>query len=156
MIGKLVVISDATEGDLQQIYEIEIESFDQPYSLRLLKAYLILSGNLYIVAKEGDVVQGYAIGITQNKIRGHVISIATRAKARGKGIGSAILRELERRFVACGATYSYLEVETKNANALLFYSHLGYLISYTRKNYYGRNRHAFIMLKSLTVACYTD
>ncbi|BBG24629.1 GNAT family N-acetyltransferase [Sulfuracidifex tepidarius] len=145
----MVVILDATEGDLAKIYEIEVQSFDQPYSLKLLKAYLFLSEGLYIVAKEHDEILGYAIGLIQNRFKGHVISIATARGARRKGIGSALLQELNSRFVSMGSTYSYLEVEVKNRDAISFYSHNKYHISYTRRNYYGKNRHAFIMIKLL-------
>lgn len=152
----MVVILDATEGDLAEIYEIETQSFDQPYSLKLLKAYLFLSENLYIVAKEHDEILGYAIGLIQGRFKGHVISIAIAKGARRKGVGSALLRELNSRFMSMGATYSYLEVEFRNIDAISFYSHNKYLISFTRRNYYGRGRHAFIMVKSLRGESYLD
>jgi len=144
----VVIISDASEEDLEQIYEIEVESFDKPYPLSLLKAYLYLS-NIYIVAKEDSKILGYAIGIIQFKKRGHVVSIATRKESRKKGIGTLLLSTLEKTFINNNCTYSYLEVMITNREAIRFYRNMNYLVIYTKKNYYGRGRHAYIMMKSL-------
>ncbi|MEM0373463.1 MAG: ribosomal-protein-alanine N-acetyltransferase RimI, partial [Sulfolobales archaeon] len=38
-----VIISRATEEDLFQIYDIERESFENPYPFSLLRAYLYIS-----------------------------------------------------------------------------------------------------------------
>ncbi|AWR94686.1 ribosomal protein S18-alanine N-acetyltransferase [Acidianus brierleyi] len=144
----MVIISDASEEDLEQIYEIEVESFDKPYPISLLKAYLYLS-NIYIVAKEDSKILGYAIGIIQFKKRGHVVSIATRKESRKKGIGTLLLSTLEKTFINNNCTYSYLEVMITNREAIRFYRNMNYLVIYTKKNYYGRGRHAYIMMKSL-------
>lgn len=144
----MVIISDASEEDLEQIYEIEVESFDKPYPLSLLKAYLYLS-NIYIVAKEDSKILGYAIGIIQFKKRGHVVSIATRKESRKKGIGTLLLSTLEKIFMNKNCTYSYLEVMVTNNDAIKFYRKMNYLVIYTKRNYYGRGRHAYIMMKSL-------
>ncbi len=144
----MVIISDASEEDLEQIYEIEVESFDKPYPMSLLKVYLYLS-NVYIVARENSKILGYAIGIIQFKRRGHVVSIATRKEYRKKGIGTSLLSTLERMFINNNCTYSYLEVMVTNSEAIEFYRNMGYLIIYTKKNYYGKGKHAYIMMKSL-------
>ncbi|MCI2414285.1 MAG: ribosomal protein S18-alanine N-acetyltransferase [Candidatus Aramenus sp.] len=142
----MVIISDATEEDLGEIYRIELESFDNPYPLSLLKAYLYLA-SVYVVAKEDGQVVGYAIGIIQHRVRGHVVSIATAQGYRKKGVGSALLRSLEEAFKQRGCTYSYLEVKVDNEDAVRFYSKNGYFVTFTRKNYYGRGKHAFVMVK---------
>ncbi|AWR99585.1 GNAT family N-acetyltransferase [Metallosphaera hakonensis] len=143
-----IIISDAWEGDLKEIAEIENSSFDQPFPLPLLKAYLSLADGLFLVARDNDRVLGYCIGIVQFKVRGHIISIATSIHSRKRGVGSALLQELERRFMKIGCTYSYLEVNVKNLDAISFYYNRSYRIVRTRKNYYGRNKHGFIMTKS--------
>ncbi len=144
--GFVVIISDATEDDLGEIYRIELESFDRPYPFSLLKAYLYLA-NVYIVAREDGQVVGYAIGIIQHRVRGHVVSIATSQNFRRKGVGTQLLRHLENSFRERGCTYSYLEVRVDNVDAIKFYNENGYLVTYTRKNYYGRGKHAFVMVK---------
>ncbi|MCY0884014.1 MAG: GNAT family N-acetyltransferase, partial [Acidianus infernus] len=113
----MVIITDATEDDLQQIYEIEVESFDNPYPYSLLKAYLYIADGLYLVAKEDGKILGYVIGIIQFKIRGHIVSIAVRKSYRNKGIGKLLINEIERRFKLGHCKYSYLEVMTTNKDA---------------------------------------
>ncbi|WP_338599597.1 ribosomal protein S18-alanine N-acetyltransferase [Sulfolobus tengchongensis] len=145
----MVIIADATEADLNQIYEIESKSFDNPYPYSLLRAYLFLASKLYLVAKNGDKVVGYVIGIIQYGYRGHIVSIAVKPEYRNQGIGSELLNEIEQRFKQNGARYSYLEVSISNLSAISFYYTNGYIISYLRKNYYGRGKHAFVMIKNL-------
>jgi ribosomal-protein-alanine N-acetyltransferase len=145
----VVIITDATEDDLPQIYEIEVESFDNPYPYSLLKAYLYIADGLYLVAKEDGKILGYVIGIIQFKIRGHIVSIAVRKNCRNKGIGKLLINEIERRFKLGHCKYSYLEVMTVNRDAFFFYVRNGYFPLFVRKNYYGRGKHAFIMVKDL-------
>lgn len=145
----MVIITDASEEDLQQIYQIEIESFDNPYPYTLLKAYLYIANGLYLVAKEGKKVLGYIIGVIQFKSRGHIVSIAVKKEYRNKGIGNMLIKELERRFLLNNCFYSYLEVMITNAGAISFYYRNKYFIIFVKKNYYGRGKHAFIMVKDL-------
>ncbi len=146
----MVIIINASEEDLDQIYKIELESFDNPYPYSLLKAYLYLSPNLYIIARDDDnSILGYAIGIVQNRYRGHVVSIAVRKDSRKKGTGTQLLLELENRFRKEGCVYSYLEVHYKNEPAISLYRKLGYYIVALKRNYYRRGEHAFIMVKPL-------
>lgn len=146
----MVIIINAIEKDLNQIYAIELQSFDNPYPYSLLKAYLYLSPELYIVAKDNDdTILGYAIGIIQNNIRGHVVSIAVKRDARKQGIGTLLLKELEDRFKKERCVYSYLEVHYKNEPAISLYRKMGYYIVLLKKNYYKRGEHAYVMVKPL-------
>ncbi|ACP47879.1 ribosomal-protein-alanine acetyltransferase [Sulfolobus islandicus Y.N.15.51] len=145
----MVIITDATEADLGQIFQIETESFDDPYPYSLLRTYLFLANKLYLVAKEGEKIIGYIIGIIQYGYRGHIVSIAVEPAYRKKGIGTKLLSEIEERFKLNGAKYSYLEVNINNLPAISFYQENGYLIMYIRRNYYGRSKHAFVMIKNL-------
>ena len=144
----MIIITNVSEEDLQKVYEIELESFDEPYSFPLLKAYYYLAKELFIVAKEENEILGYALGIVQYGYRGHVVSIAVRKGYREKGIGSLLLKNLENRFKTLNCTHSYLEVNYKNVPAIKFYSKQGYVVTKLQKNYYGRGKHAFIMVKS--------
>jgi len=143
-----IVINRATERDLNQIYDIEKESFENPYPFSLLRAYLYIS-DLYLVARKEDLILGYIIGIVQFNVRGHVVSIAVRKDWRNRGIGSMLLLELERRFRDLNCKYSYLEVSINNIPAISFYRKMGYIIVKFHKNYYGRGKHAYVMVKDL-------
>ncbi|ARM75766.1 ribosomal protein S18-alanine N-acetyltransferase [Acidianus manzaensis] len=145
----MVIITDASEEDLPQIYNIEVESFDNPYPYSLLKAYLYLANGFYLVAKEDGKILGYIIGIIQFKTRGHIVSIAVKKEYRNQGIGNMLINKLEERFLSASCFYSYLEVMVTNYSAIFFYHSNNYLIMFTRKNYYGRGKHAYVMVKYL-------
>ncbi len=144
----MVIIGDASPSDLDGIYEIEKGSFDDPYPLGLLKAYLFISNGLFIVARSEKVL-GYALGIVQSKNRGHVISIAVDPSFRGEGIGRSLLGELHRRFLKLGCSYSYLEVAVTNTEAIELYRAMQYKVVRFRVGYYGKGKHAFVMVKDL-------
>jgi ribosomal-protein-alanine N-acetyltransferase len=143
------IINNAELSDLDEIYEIEVSSFDSPYPVELLKALLILFKEYFLVAKAEKTLLGYAVGTLRNDVRSHIVSIAIRKDFRRRGVGRMLMAELERRFKRAGANYSYLEVEVTNVDALRFYVNIGYRISKLHLNYYGKGRHAFIMVKSL-------
>jgi SSU ribosomal protein S18P alanine acetyltransferase (EC 2.3.1.-) len=63
-----VIISDANEFDLPQIYEIERTSFPTPYPEGLLRAYLFIAEGLYLVAREDGQIKGYCIGVIHTGI----------------------------------------------------------------------------------------
>ncbi|AHC50595.1 alanine acetyltransferase [Sulfolobus acidocaldarius SUSAZ] len=146
----MIIISDAREEDLPEIYDVELESFDNPYPFSLLRAYYYISGDLFIVAKSGNKVIGYILGIIQFGYRGHIVSIAVKKDKRGSGIGTKLISELENRFkLAYHCIHSYLEVYYKNMSAINFYIKNGYKAIRIQKDYYGREKHAIIMIKSL-------
>lgn len=144
----MIIITNASEDDLQSIYEVEIESFDNPYPYSLLKAYYFLSKELFLVAKIDNQTVGYSLGIIQYGYRGHVVSIAVKKNFRKRGVGTLLLSSLEKKFKEYQCTHSYLEVNVKNSPAISFYRKMGYIIVKLQKNYYGRGKHAYIMVKN--------
>lgn len=62
----MILISNASEDDLDEIYRIEVNSFEKPYPYSLLRAYLVLADGLYLTAKYDGKIVGYVIGIIQN------------------------------------------------------------------------------------------
>jgi ribosomal-protein-alanine N-acetyltransferase len=145
----VVIITDVKENDLNEVYDVELESFDKPYPFSLLRAYYFISKGLFLVAKEGEEVIGYSLGIVQFGYRGHVVSIAVRKDKRNNGVGSLLLSELENRFKRMNCLHSYLEVYFKNYPAINFYNKMGYKVIKIVKNYYGKEKHAFVMMKYL-------
>ena len=79
---------------------------------------------------------------------GHVMNVAVEPPNCEKGVGTALLDELESRFAACGATMAYLEVRESNLEAQRLYRKRGYV--YLRKvdAYYG-DEDGLVMTKLL-------
>ena len=85
----MIIITDAKPDYLDAIYEVERSSFERPYPKGLLKFYLLLNPRTFLIAKDsrsGRIV-GYAVGLLQWGLVGHVISIAVLEEYRRKGIG---------------------------------------------------------------------
>ncbi|MGC9105349.1 MAG: GNAT family N-acetyltransferase [Thermoprotei archaeon] len=142
----MIIITDARPEDLDGIYEVEVNSFERPYPKGLLKFYLVMTPETFVVAKDDGKVVGYAVGVLQWGSVGHVVSIAVLKEYRRKGIGRALLEELESRLIRLGAKYFILETSV-NWEAKKFYFASGYLAVRFLKSYYSKNEHALLMMK---------
>ncbi len=89
----------------------------------------------YVVVEDGAGLLGYA-GLDHGGEVADVMTVATVARARGLGLGSALLAELERRAAERGADHVMLEVRADNAPARALYDRAGYVLLSTRRRYY--------------------
>jgi ribosomal-protein-alanine N-acetyltransferase len=124
-------------GDLDAVMAIEEVSFPTPWPRKLFVEEIAreFSDPLVAVPPDGEGVQGYAV-CWMVADESHLLNIAVRPDARGKGVGRALLRECIRRGARGGSDRIHLEVRAGNGPALRMYeregfSHVGY-----RKGYY--------------------
>jgi len=125
-----------------------------------LEARVLLDPNFrdpyFLLARDGDGIAGFVLGICGEGFRfeadrtapggvgtrAWILALAVEAAWRGQGVGSALLRELERRFAAAGkrevwiASYpmAYLVPgvdEEAYAEGLAFLQGRGYRVAYT-------------------------
>jgi ribosomal protein S18 acetylase RimI-like enzyme len=81
--------------------------------------------DLFLVAEgEGGLV-GAVLGGFDGR-RGMVYHLAVAAELQGRGVGQALMTELENRLRARGCVKAYLLVVPDNTAALDFYHHLGW------------------------------
>lgn len=126
-----------------------------PISPARLESCVLLDPNyrddLHLVAREGGRMVGFVLGICGQGVhwpgeragdRGWILALAVDPQARGRGVGSALLEEVERRFRALGrcelwmASYptAYLVPgvdEAAYAPGLAFLQRRGYRRAYT-------------------------
>jgi ribosomal-protein-alanine N-acetyltransferase len=114
-----------------------------------------MNEGLFIVAVCENEIVGYIVGeieimgkTSSPKNAGHIMNIAVKADFQGKGAGTMLLDELEKRFIKKGADISYLEVRESNARAQQVYRNRGYQYVRTAENYYC-DEDGFIMTKRL-------
>ncbi|AWB09652.1 MAG TPA: GNAT family N-acetyltransferase [Thermodesulfobium narugense] len=74
----------------------------------------------------------------------HLAYIYVKKDFRNMGLGTRLFKFAYEKFFLKGKEI-WLEVETSNTTACLFYTKLGFRIVYRRKNYYGENKDAWIM-----------
>ena len=147
-INCCVRVRDAAEAELPRIYEIEVESFDNPYTLQYLKLLMGLSGGRYFLVSEDSKgrITGYIVGVPLKDGVCHIASIAVSRDCRGRRVGACLLESLVDVCVADGYDTFILEVEYSNEAALHLYHSAGFKVAGVKPDYYGKGRHALVML----------
>ncbi len=125
------------EHNLASVFEIEQESFKDPWSLQSFRSELELNRMaIYLVARLDGRVVGY-IGSWLVLDEGHITTLAVESDYRRCGIGGCLVRTLIKRVIPHGARRMTLEVRPSNRGARKFYSNLGFEVHGRRKSYYS-------------------
>lgn len=144
-----ITIHPMTPADLDQVMEIERLSYLTPWSREAFASELLQRYTVYLVARAGDRVVGFA-GMHVLYELAHVTNIAVHPEFRGQGIGERLMRELIRIARRRGAVRMTLEVRVGNAPARALYRKLGFVTEpgAVRKGYYtDTGEDAIIMWK---------
>lgn len=137
-------IREARLEDLDSIYQIELESFPDPYPRGLLKAFFFLPGSILVALSRREII-GYAIGILREEELGHIISIAVAKNERRRGVGRALLGRLMERLSGAGVRRIVLEVRKSNFEAKSLYQKFGFETKKEIKGYYKDGEAAEVM-----------
>lgn len=148
-----VGIRRANRADLLEVYEIERESFPQPWPYAAFEQFLESSG--FLVAVEGDAVDeetvvGYVVADTvtgHGGTIGHVKDLAVRPDRRGEGIGRTLLTRALSRLAAQGVDTVKLEVRESNRAARSLYEEFGFDLHHVVPAYYDDGEDAFVLVK---------
>lgn len=142
-------IRKANIADIKAIVRIERESFPAyPYPSEAFYYFYRKCPDLFLLAEyEGEVV-GYVLGCSEDD-SGHVISIAVSHRFRKRGIGRALMMELEKKMAEKGIRKVRLEVSASNEVARKMYNSLGYREIGILRRYYPDGNDAIVMEKSL-------
>jgi ribosomal protein S18 acetylase RimI-like enzyme len=143
-------LRDYETGDFDTLIEIDRACYEPgiAYSKRDMRAYLQFPGAECVLAESSGEIAGFCISARQ-RARGYIVTIDVLEKYRKSGIGSALLREVERRLAANGVREVGLETATDNESAIAFWNKHGYRTLGVEKGYYPGGRDAFAMTKTL-------
>lgn len=132
-----VTIHPMTPADLDEVMAIERLSYLTPWSRDAFASELLQRYTVYLVARAGQRVVGYA-GMHVIWEQAHVTNIAVHPEHRGRGFGERLLRELMRVARRRGVRQMTLEVRASNAPAQGLYRKLGFATApgAVRKGYY--------------------
>ncbi len=83
------------------------------------------------VAKEDDTLLGVVVGHSYYK-EVHVTDLIVREEYRGKGVGSELIKRVEKEFI--GQRYENINLTTYVFQAPEFYKSLGFEIEFVRKS----------------------
>ena len=109
-------IRKADIDDVEDIYEIEQESFKNPWSLAGFYNEFEVPFSDIIVAESGKVIIGFAISwLVRDEL--HLHKIAVVPNYRRNGIAMAFIDYLIQKYKKTGANVILLEVREKNKGA---------------------------------------
>ena len=139
-----------TPEDFETLYEIDQACYEPAiaYSKREFRNYLRFPGAECVIAEENGKLAGFCLTAHQ-QARGYIITIDVLEKFRRRGVGTALLAEVERRLAAHGVEEIGLETATDNDSAIAFWQRHGYRIEAVLKNYYPGHLDAYEMRKRL-------
>lgn len=128
-------IRKMTEADLDRVVELERETFSLPWTKDGFLAALEMPKNCFLVTEDEEGVQGYC-GYYQVLDEAEIMNVCISAKKRGKGLGSAMMKELLSCAKANDAKSILLEVRVSNASAIHVYESVGFQSVGVRKGFY--------------------
>ena len=133
-----VTIRKMTVVDAPGVHAVELESFATPWTLESFIAEMTQNPNAYYLVAETEEIIGFA-GLWHIADEGHITNVAVKQKARGTGIGEALLVALIEQARQLGLQAMTIEVRVSNTPARTLYEKLGFLYAGTRKRYYQDN-----------------
>ncbi len=133
-----VRIRRARRGDLAALVELENGAFSSDrMSVRQLRHHLGNPLAEILVAAHGGAILGAAVLFFRRQHRiARLYSVAIAARARGIGLGAALLAAAERAAKKRGSTALRLEVRKDNAAAQSLYERRGYHRFGAKRAYY--------------------
>ncbi|QRN85766.1 GNAT family N-acetyltransferase [Clostridia bacterium] len=139
----------ATLQDLPELLKLEKDSFtkDKAAARRSLRLS-ISSRHQEVYILESDSMIG-SIVIQFYKYTARLYSIAVADEYRGQGYGKRLLKYCENVARSRGISTVSLEVDANDLSLTGWYERQGYTVRKKLDDYYGKNKHAFRMLKTI-------
>jgi ribosomal-protein-alanine N-acetyltransferase len=133
------VIGSAAIGDAARLAAIHATGFERGWDQTELEQLLSGRGVVVHVARPGG--RGAPTGFVLSRLmfdEAEILTVAVLPRARGSGVGKALLRVHLGRLAALGARAVFLEVAEDNAAALNLYRGFGFVEIGRRASYYAR------------------
>lgn len=141
-----IIICDATTELVPQIAALEEQCFSLPWTEAQLISQLPDERHEFIAAlDENGRVAGY-VGMMFVLDEGYISNVAVDSSLRRRGIGDALIAEMNSRAQKRGLAFVTLEVRESNAPAIALYAKHGYVRVGERKNYYDFPRENAILM----------
>lgn len=132
-----MLIRDMTAADVDEVYEIEKDTFSDPWSKNSFLEAITEENNHYLVAILDGAVVGYC-GYWRIAGEGYIYNVAVKADYKRQGIGQRMLEELIDQAIARGIGSLTLEVRQSNEPAIMLYKKLGFVEAGIRRDFYTK------------------
>ncbi|CAN5861136.1 hypothetical protein BH23ACT2_BH23ACT2_12470 [soil metagenome] len=140
----VVTVSPMRRRHLRAVLAIEAQVYPRAWSASLFEGELERRGRLYLVARVGPTVVGYA-GLLMIADDGHVATVAVDPAWQRRRIATRLLVELIGGATELGADQLTLEVRATDSGAQELYRRFGFVPVGARKGYYGHGEDAIVM-----------
>ncbi|MDE0582000.1 ribosomal protein S18-alanine N-acetyltransferase [Planococcus sp. A6] len=145
-MSELVTFRKMTIHDVNEVYEIEKQSFTLAWTKEAFEQEMLKNEfAYYVLAETQEGVVGYC-GMWLVMDEAHITNIAISPKERGKKFGEALMKEAIETAKAQGAKLMTLEARVSNVAALNLYRKLGFQNGGIRKGYYTDNQEDAIVM----------
>lgn len=131
MIGRLQA------EDIEQVAQIEAETFSAPWSAKSFAAALASDQNIYLKAEIDGQIVGYC-GIWTSFESADLCNIAVKKEFRAAGYGQKLLEAGIQAAADMGVERILLEVRQSNTAAIALYNKKGFQTIGVRKAYYTK------------------
>lgn len=140
----------AKSSDLDDIYELDVQTFAMPWSKEALSYDILENDNAFVIVAEYEgEFAGYA-DIWTVLDEADLNSIAVRVDFRRKGIGDAIMLAMIEMLSTSGVATINLEVRVSNMPAIKLYKKYGFKECGVRPRYYLDNGEDALIMKRET------
>ena len=139
-------IRPVAKDDIEAISLLEEASFNDPYPSYFLSELARDNPETFLVLTLNNEIVAYGV-VDHWEDHDHLISIAVRPDSRRKGLGEALLVELEKR--VSKERSLRLEVRQSNLEAIQLYSKRGFTKTGVAEGYYGDGENAITMEKDV-------
>ena len=139
-----VNIRAVNQDDIERVSVLEQASFNDPYPSYFLSELARDNPETFLVLTLNNEIVGYGV-VDHWEDHDHLISIAVRPDSRRKGLGEALLVELEKRLSK--ERPLKLEVRQSNLAAIQLNSKRGFTKTGLAEGYYGDGENAVTMEK---------
>ena len=140
----------AKSSDLDDIYELDVQTFAMPWSKEALSYDILENDNAFVIVAEYEgEFAGYA-DIWTVLDEADLNSIAVRVDFRRKEIGDAIMLAMTEMLSANGVATINLEVRVSNMPAIKLYKKYGFNECGVRPGYYLDNGEDALIMKRET------
>jgi ribosomal-protein-alanine N-acetyltransferase len=148
-----ITIEVATPGNIDEMLKIERECFTaEAYTRRQILGLLQSRNALALMVKVDGEASGFIIAFIETERghkMGHIVTIDVATRCRRKGLGSALLRKMEKMLSERGIEVVYLEVRVDNQAARKLYERQGYVKAELLEHYYPAGTHGLRLVKQL-------
>ncbi len=131
-----MILRDLNLDDLDQICEIENQSFSNPWSKEMFLGSFLSPNYRTIVSEENGEILGY-MSIIATKDIFEIINIAVKKERRNLKIGTTLILKAKEICKNVDASQIYLEVRPSNTPAINLYKKQGFKVDGIRPKYYG-------------------